>query len=165
MQGISAKQININGELNDTINPDDTGTLLGPLEFGLLTREADAVNEALQASCDAIRKNPIVLYFKTGQAQINLTAAQRQQIADISKCVDQLDVKVQVVGHTDNTGNAANNVTLGQNRADFAKAFLVRNGILGDNIVASSKGPNEPIADNKTEEGRQQNRRTVITIN
>ncbi|ULC59601.1 OmpA family protein [Flaviramulus sp. BrNp1-15] len=164
-QGISSKQINTNGELNDDINPDDESTLYGPLKFGVLTLKEGEKDEALEAACEDIRKNPLVLHFNTGQAQINLTTEQRQKIANISNCVDHLGVKVQIVGHTDNTGNAENNVVLGQNRADFAKTYLVSNGILESNIETSSKGPYEPIADNNTEEGRKENRRTVITIN
>lgn len=163
--GIPGKQINTKSQLNDNINPDDSGTFFGPLEFGIVTTAEDANDDALIAACDAIRKNPIILYFNTGQAQINLTAEQRQKIATISRCVDKLGVKVQVVGHTDNKGNANNNKVLGQNRADFAKAYLTRNGILDSNIETSSKGEIEPIADNNTEEGRKKNRRTVITIN
>ena len=164
-QGIPSKQININGQLNDAINPDDSGTLFGPLEFGMLTSKEGVTDEALAAICDDIRKNPIVLYFKTGQAEINLTTEQRQKIANISRCVDKLGVKIQVVGHTDNTGNADTNMRLGQERADFAKDYLVRNGILEANIETSSKGPNDPIADNNTKDGQAKNRRTVITIN
>lgn len=164
-QGIPSKQIDTHGELNDDINPDDANTLFGPLKFGVVTFEEGATDEALIAACDSIRKNPIVLYFKTGAAQINLTSEQRQKIADISRCVDKLGVKVQVVGHTDNTGNADQNMALGQGRADFAKQYLIANGILGDNIEASSKGQTQPIADNATEEGRTKNRRTEITIN
>ncbi|WP_340154661.1 OmpA family protein [uncultured Winogradskyella sp.] len=164
-QGIPSKQININGQLNDAINPDDSGTLFGPLEFGMLTSKEGATDEALASICDDIRKNPIVLYFKTGQAEINLTTDQREKIANISRCVDKLGVKIQVVGHTDNTGNANTNMRLGQERADFAKDYLVRNGILEPNIETSSKGPNDPIADNNTKDGQAKNRRTVITIN
>ncbi|MFK7831834.1 MAG: OmpA family protein [Winogradskyella sp.] len=164
-QGIPSKQIDTRGQLNDGINPNDANTLFGPLKFGIITLEEGATDDALVAACDAIKKNPLVLNFNTGQAQINLTAEQRQKIADISKCVDKLGVKVQVVGHTDNTGNADNNMALGQGRADFAKTYLVRNGILGENIEAMSKGQTQPVADNNTEEGRTTNRRTVITIN
>ncbi|WP_460220222.1 OmpA family protein [Psychroserpens sp. MEBiC05023] len=164
-QGIPSRQIDTHGQLNDDINPDDASTLFGPLKFGIVTFEEGYKDEALEAACDSIRKNPLVLYFKTGQAQINLTREQRQKIADISRCVDKLGVKVQVVGHTDNTGDADNNVILGQQRADFAKSYLVRNGILEGNVESTSKGQTEPIADNATEEGKAKNRRTVITIN
>lgn len=164
-QGIPSRQIDTHGQLNDDINPDDANTLFGPLQFGITTFEEDATDQKLKAACEAIRKYPLMLYFETGEAQINLTAEQRQKIADVSRCVDKLGVKVQVVGHTDNTGVAANNMTLGQGRADFAKNYLVRNGILSSNIEASSKGQTEPIADNNTDEGKTKNRRTVITIN
>jgi len=164
-QGVPSKQIDTHGQLNDDINPDDASTLFGPLKFGIVTLEEGATNEALEAACDSIRKNPLVLYFKTGQAQINLTEEQRQKIAIMSRCVDKLGVKILSVGHTDNTGKAAANMKLGQGRADFAKDYLVRNGILGSNVEASSKGITQPIADNNTEEGRKKNRRTVITIN
>ncbi len=164
-QGISSRQINTRGQLNDDINPDEIGTLFGPLQLGVLTTEEGATNEELEAACEAIRKNPLMLYFETGEAQIKLTAEQRQKFADISRCVDKLGVKVQVVGHTDNTGDAENNVILGQQRADFAKSYLIRNGILFENIDATSKGQTQPIADNNTDEGKAKNRRTVITIN
>jgi outer membrane protein OmpA-like peptidoglycan-associated protein len=164
-QGVSSKQMNTKGQLNDDINADDANTLFGPLQFGMLTSADDAKDEALEAACEDIRINPIVLYFNTGQAQINLTSEQRNKIATISRCVDKLGLKVQVVGHTDNTGKASSNMALGQGRADFAKDYLVKNGILGANIEATSKGQTQPIADNNTEAGRKENRRTVITIN
>lgn len=167
LHGVPSKQIDTYGQLNDDIHPDDKATLFGPLKFGMLTLDtADtSAMEALEKTCQSVRENPLVLHFKTGQAAIALTNEQRQKIADISHCVDKLGVKVQVVGHTDNTGDAANNVILGQQRADFAKGYLIKNGILGGNIETSSKGQAEPIADNATDEGKAQNRRTVITIN
>ena len=78
---------------------------------------------------------------------------------------DVPSLKIEISGHTDNTGNANTNMNLGKGRADFAKDYLVKNGILSDNIETSSKGQTNPIADNNTEEGRTKNRRTVITIN
>lgn len=164
-QGVPSKQIDLDSQLNDTIHSDDTSTLYGPLKFGITTLDDSDIEATLATACDMIRKNPLELNFKTGQSQINLTAEQRQKIVDISRCVDKLGVTVQVVGHTDSKGSAITNMNLGQVRADFAKAFLVKNGILVDNIEAKSKGETEPIADNNTEKGRTKNRRTVITIN
>ncbi len=166
-KGVDSKYINTSGKLDDALVADANNVFRGPVSYNISTiAEGDsAANDALKAKCDAIKAAPLVLYFKTGQASINLTAEQRQKIADMSNCVDKLGMKIQVIGHTDNTGNAANNMTLGQNRADFAKRYLVRNGILGANIEASSQGPNKPIASNATDEGRAKNRRTVVTIN
>ncbi len=167
LHGVPSKQIDTKGELNDNIVPDDASTLFGPLKFGMLNTDASdtAAHEALEKACEAIRANPLVLHFGSGQAAISLTAEQRQKIADISHCVDKLGVKVQVVGHTDNTGDATQNVALGLKRANFAKEYLVNNGILDGNIETSSKGESEPIADNATDEGKAKNRRTVVTIN
>lgn len=166
-KGMSSRLINTYGKLNDNLHPNDKNVFFGPVDFAVATKvEGDTADEdALKAACEAVKANPLVLYFKTGQASINLTAEQRQKIADISRCVDKLGVKVQVVGHTDNTGNPEANMKLGQGRADFAKRYLIRNGILNQNIDAISKGQTEPIADNATEEGRAKNRRTVVTIN
>jgi len=164
-QGIPSKQIDIRSKLNDEIHSNNENILFGPLKFGVVTFKENVTDEALETVCNAVKKNPLMLYFKTGATAINLTTEQRQKIADISKCVDKLDVKVQIVGHTDNTGNTENNMALGQKRADFAKQYLIRNGILEGNIETSSKGQTEPIADNNIEDGRVKNRRTVITIN
>lgn len=166
-QGIPSKQIDTRGVLNDNINPDDSGTLFGPLKFGMLTyKEGDtSVLDAVQKDCDSLKKSPLILYFKTGETQINLSVEQRQKFAAISKCVDKLGAKVQVVGHTDNTGNAAQNLILGKERAEFAKRYLIKNGILKDYIETLSKGQTEPVDDNSTEKGRAENRRTVVTIN
>ena len=54
---------------------------------------------------------------------------------------------------------------LGKERAEFAKSYLMKNGIAADKIIVSSKGQSQPIATNATEEGRVKNRRTVITLN
>lgn len=166
-QSVSPRLVNTFGKLKDELTPDENNIYFGPVDYSVKTiAEGDTSDEdALKEACEAIKANPLVLYFNTGEASINLTTEQRQKIADISRCVDKLSVKVQVIGHTDNTGDANNNITLGQQRADFAKSYLIRNGILGVHIDATSKGQTEPIADNATEEGRAKNRRTVVTIN
>ncbi|MFD2543031.1 OmpA family protein [Lacinutrix gracilariae] len=166
-QGISSKNMDTNSGLKEALVANEKDVLFGPIDYKITTvsKDTTAEDEALQMACEDLRVNPLVLYFNTGKAQISLTTEQRQKIANISRCVDKLGVKVLVVGYTDNTGNAANNMVLGQQRSDFIKKYLVQNGILSTNIEASSKGPNEPIADNATKAGRAKNRRTVVTIN
>jgi len=68
-------------------------------------------------------------------------------------------------GHTDSQGPAATNQVLGQERADFAKSYLISNGIASSKINAASKGESQPIADNMVAAGRAKNRRTVVTLN
>jgi len=70
--------------------------------------------------------------------------------------------KVYIVGHTDSVG--VNNDQFGLDRANNVKDYLITQGISESIIEVSSKGENEPIATNKTEEGRAKNRRIEITI-
>ncbi|MFS4415595.1 OmpA family protein [Maribacter sp. 2307ULW6-5] len=125
--------------------------------------DADAAD--IKALYERIKADPLVLYFDTAQASISLTAEQRQKVADISRYLDKVpDASVEVVGHTDNTGQAATNLRLGMNRANFANDYLMKNGIPASKINTSSKGQTEPTASNATEEGRTKNRRTVVTL-
>jgi len=70
--------------------------------------------------------------------------------------------KVFVVGHTDSVGT--NNYAFGLGRANNVKDYLISQGISAAIIEASSKGEDEPIATNDTDEGRGKNRRIEITI-
>jgi len=167
-KGLSASRLNIFGSLKEDLFPD--GSLYrGPLSFSISQWDAAAAEKAseeLEQLGDDLRANPLVLYFATGQNQINLSTEQRQKIANIARYLDKVDgATTEVVGHTDNTGSRETNVQLGLERANFAKEYLTRNGISANKINATSKGPDEPIATNDTEEGRAKNRRTVITLN
>lgn len=73
-------------------------------------------------------------------------------------------IKIQIEGHTDNIGNVKDNEALSSNRAFSVKAVLEEFGVDGKRILAKGYGPNRPIADNKTEEGRAKNRRTEFQI-
>lgn len=152
------------GELMDNMVPDNE-IYLGPVSYSI-SGESETAKDDLKALYDEIKANPLILYFDTAKASINLSTAQRQKVADISRYLDKVeDAKINVVGHTDNTGVAATNMRLGQNRADFAKAYFMRNGISEAKINTSSKGQTDPIENNATEEGRSKNRRTVVTLN
>ncbi|OSY88991.1 hypothetical protein WH52_04840 [Tenacibaculum holothuriorum] len=166
-KGIPSKMMNIYGALNDELVADENNIFLGPFSFEVFTRteESTAADKALKVACEALKENPLMLNFKTGAASINLTSEQRQKFADIMQCIDKLGATVNVVGHTDNTGNPESNMQLGLKRANFVKGYLVQNGILSNSIETSSKGQTTPIADNKTPEGRAKNRRIEVTIN
>jgi outer membrane protein OmpA-like peptidoglycan-associated protein len=78
--------------------------------------------------------------------------------------IDNPTVKIQVEGHTDNIGNAADNMKLSENRAKAVMNYLISKSIKADRIVAKGFGATQPVADNSTEQGRSQNRRTEIKI-
>ncbi len=71
---------------------------------------------------------------------------------------------VQIIGHTDNVGDAAYNQSLSVARAESVTGVLVQNGVAPNRLVAFGRGEDQPIASNLTAEGRQQNRRVDIVI-
>lgn len=73
-------------------------------------------------------------------------------------------IKVEISGHTDNTGNESTNQLLSERRAGVVREFLINRGIPAQRIESRGYGQHQPIASNQTEEGRQQNRRTEFSI-
>jgi outer membrane protein OmpA-like peptidoglycan-associated protein len=69
------------------------------------------------------------------------------------------DVKFEIDGHTDNTGQAAHNLILSRQRAEAVKSQLVKMGISSDRLSTKGLGDTQPISDNNTPEGRANNRR------
>jgi OmpA-OmpF porin, OOP family len=102
--------------------------------------------------------------FKTGSAKIlQESDPVLQAVAKI--LVDHAEIKkVRVEGHTDNRGGAARNRTLSQQRAAAVVRWLVEHGIDGGRLTSQGFGPSRPIATNKTDEGRQENRRVELHI-
>ena len=74
------------------------------------------------------------------------------------------DTDIRVVGHTDSTGRHAYNVTLSERRANSVVKFLQTRNVPGRRITSMGVGPDQPIADNSTVEGRAQNRRVEVFI-
>jgi outer membrane protein OmpA-like peptidoglycan-associated protein len=77
---------------------------------------------------------------------------------------DNPKIKVEVQGHTDSVGNDNYNLKLSQSRAESVRNYLIKKGISSDRMVAKGYGENVPIADNRTKEGRDQNRRVEFVI-
>lgn len=74
------------------------------------------------------------------------------------------EIEIKITGHTDNIGSEEDNQILSQSRAEAVYLALVDRGIPQERITFAGKGESEPIADNNTEEGRAQNRRTEFMI-
>ena len=71
---------------------------------------------------------------------------------------------VIAIGHADSIGSKAYNQKLSVRRADSVKAYLVSKGIQANRIYTEGKGETQPVADNRTKEGRAKNRRVEIEV-
>ncbi len=74
------------------------------------------------------------------------------------------DMEVRIEGHTDDKGDRDYNIDLSKRRADAVKKYLVDHGIAEDRVETVGYGPDKPIADNGTKEGRAKNRRVEFFI-
>ena len=101
--------------------------------------------------------------FATGRSEVKVGSASNlnKLVAFLNKYPER---KVQIEGHTDNVGSENSNQDLSQRRADSVRSYLMQQGIGADRLVAAGKGESQPIADNASDSGRQQNRRVVAII-
>jgi OOP family OmpA-OmpF porin len=119
-----------------------------------------AVSE--QGVLDAALANRII-EFESGKA--TLTEAGMTVLDQMSAAMQKLKgVKVEVIGHTDNAGSRAGNLSLSQARAEAVQAYIVGKGIAADTIAVSGEGPDRPVADNRTPEGKARNRRIEFKV-
>ncbi|WP_231511358.1 OmpA family protein [Chondromyces apiculatus] len=102
--------------------------------------------------------------FDTGRATIKKVSDELlDEVAGVLKEHPEI-ILVEVQGHTDIRGGRAFNVKLSQNRADSVKKALEKRGVEAIRLNAKGYGPDVPIGDNATDEGRQQNRRVQFKI-
>ena len=108
--------------------------------------------------------DPALMYFPTGSANPQLADSAKAYFEKVATFLkDNASGKVTIVGHTDNQGKADKNKALGLKRAEMIKKMLTDMGAPADRVQASSEGPDKPVADNATAEGRQKNRRVEVT--
>jgi OOP family OmpA-OmpF porin len=94
-----------------------------------------------------------------------LKPAGKARLDDLVSKVKGINLEVIIaVGHTDSVGSVAYNQQLSVRRAEAVKAYLVSKGIEKNRIYTEGKGKSQPVADNKTKEGRAKNRRVEIEV-
>ncbi|HAO46768.1 MAG TPA: OmpA family protein [Ferruginibacter sp.] len=101
--------------------------------------------------------------FETGKAELLPEAfpVLDELVAYLNRKDDE---RIEIQGHTDNVGTAKSNQVLSENRANTVRNYLIGKGIDPNRLTAKGYGFSVPVADNKTAEGRAQNRRTEVKI-
>jgi outer membrane protein OmpA-like peptidoglycan-associated protein len=106
---------------------------------------------------------PQDLLFETNSAA--LRPELRRDLQSIAASISRYpDTRIEVIGHTDNTGSAAFNQDLSQRRASSVGNVLRDSGVPSGRLAVFGRGEEQPVASNLTPEGRAQNRRVEIII-
>lgn len=118
-----------------------------------------------QAVRDQLNDNPLTPTFEPYETERSIGQEDINKVDEIKNYLtNNPDGSVLVTGHTDISGPRELNMRLSSERADFLQGVLVQQGIDAEKVTTSFKGPDEPIADNSTPEGRAKNRRAVVFI-
>jgi outer membrane protein OmpA-like peptidoglycan-associated protein len=133
-------------------------------------QEAKLRQQMAGTGVDVVRKGdnitldmPGGVTFATDSAQIN--PAFNPVLDKVAQTLVEYDQTViQVAGHTDSTGSHAYNMKLSEQRAGSVKSYLAARGVPAQRMHTVGAGPDHPVADNSTPDGRAQNRRVEITI-
>ena len=145
-----------------------TGALIGK-HMDKVKAEAEAVKNAqVQTVTDANGLQAVKVTFDSGilfdTNKADLKPAAKTSLTKFAEVLkNNTDCDVAIYGHTDNTGNDAINVPLSKNRAVSVQNFLSNLGVSAAQFKSvDGQGSTNPVADNTTAAGRQQNRRVEV---
>ena len=146
-------QVNNNGEIYTLYVVEEAG-MEQKVEFTAMEL-ARALNDSGSVAVHGI-------LFDTGKATIKPESA--AAIAPIGELLkNDASLRLEIQGHTDNIGVPAANLKLSQDRAAAVKAYLVSTfGVAATRLTTAGLGDTKPVGDNKTENGRTQNRRVEL---
>jgi outer membrane protein OmpA-like peptidoglycan-associated protein/tetratricopeptide (TPR) repeat protein len=124
------------------------------------TYNIDIPLQPIEANATIVLKN---IFF-----DVNQFVVKPESSSELDKIVmllkDNPTLAIQIHGHTDNVGKAADNLKLSNDRADAVVKYIVAKGIPASRLSSKGFGANVPVASNTTEAGRAQNRRTELKV-
>ena len=139
------------------------GYMLTIIEKKAMTQEVVASAELFKTGLNTTGHVEVPgIFFDTGKAEIKPES--EASIAEIAKLLkDDPNLKVYVVGHTDNVASLDLNIRLSKARAEaVVQALVSKHGIIASRLNGQGAGPLLPVASNDTEEGRAKNRRVEL---
>lgn len=160
---IEGTAVSLRGEVsNEAVRQEIASTLAGALNPTYVIRNGLRVAASSQTVLDNTLGNRIV-EFEAGSAL--LTEPGKHLLDEMTQVLKKLDgTKVEVIGHTDNSGIPARNLALSRARADSVKTYLIANGIPSELIGTSGMGADQPVMSNATDDGRKRNRRIEFRL-
>jgi len=160
---VEGNSVSLRGDVaNEEQRQKIAGDIAASLNASYTVNNGLRVVQTQQGVLDAALANRII-EFESGKA--TLTDAGKLVLGQMSAAMLKLQgVKVEVIGHTDNAGSRAGNLSLSQARAEAVKAYIVGKGIAAETIAVSGEGPDRPVADNRTAEGKARNRRIEFKV-
>ncbi|MBI3238312.1 MAG: OmpA family protein [Flavobacteriia bacterium] len=158
--------ITLNSGKNYGIAVKATGYLFHSENFDIPMGSADnLVNKTIELKNIAIGSKIALrnIFFDVAKATLRPESnAELERLVKLMKDVPNL--KIEISGHTDNTGSATVNETLSQQRAEAVVQYLTGKGVSASRMKAKGYGAARPVSTNNTDDGRQQNRRTEFEI-
>lgn len=103
------------------------------------------------------------VFFDSGKS--NLRPESSKELNELVTYMQlKKELRIEIGGHTDNVGDVVSNLKLSTDRANAVRTYLLSKGIEQNRVEALGYGDTQPVADNATGAGRQQNRRTEVNI-
>ncbi|MEX2569693.1 MAG: OmpA family protein [Gemmatimonadota bacterium] len=149
------------------------GAAVGGAAGAVIGRQMDQQAEELAASIPGATVQRvgegIVVTFDSGLLfpfdSSDLLPAGRENLNNLAQSLQEYpETEVLIIGHTDSTGSDSYNAALSERRGSSAADILASYGVPRDRVRTMGRGESEPIADNETEWGQQQNRRVEVVI-
>ncbi|CAG9211054.1 Outer membrane protein [Paraburkholderia tropica] len=155
---IDGTQIDVRGEVgNEAQRQQIASDMANALNPTYTIRNGLRVSASEQGLLDQTLANRTI-EFETGSA--TLAPEGRAILDQMAAVLAKMNTRtVEIIGHTDNSGNRASNIALSQARADAVKGYLVAKGISPQQLTTNGVGPDQPVASNDTSDGRARNRR------
>jgi outer membrane protein OmpA-like peptidoglycan-associated protein/opacity protein-like surface antigen len=157
--GLSDSEEVLKHKTNPLMKDTDAGTVDDGTEVKRGTNPLDPKDDVVKIG---VVYDMVNVYFDVNKTTIKPES--EEKLNRVLKTMQTYsDISVQIGGHTDSDGSAKSNQKLSLGRADAVKTWLVSKGIDAKRLTTVGYGEDKPFADNKTKEGKEQNRRIEFT--